>query len=473
MSHPKMKIIGLLRTSDCVFPDSVPANRLENLRMGAWKLLLITAFILGATSWSCAQSTAAPMSTNPIQPTDFGFNCNFENPGTCVAAKWITTRSQPGTIRLHDSSTTWHKLSPAPKTYKWDNLDAWLDSIAAHQPRAVLFTFNRVPCWGASEAREACTSRVYRGSPNPPTDLTANGSPSFNAFVEALTKHCSPAGHCVKDYIKYFELWNEPNEAHYWNGSVDELYRMVKPAVAIIRANIPGVLISTPAAYLASKPAWMDEWFALENSQGHISDIYGFHGYINPGKTWNPQGLPPEKRFEDYIMPMVAKKNKAGRNTMPWMNTETGFLSGGPFNPTDCPLNQGATDAVCDAYLARWFVLHFAYGASHIDWYWFSSIARQDAAYDQVMHWLVGSHFTEPCTNKGSVYECRLTQANNRNALIVWNTDSVCSGETCKTTPYTTASPFRSITDLSGKTSAIPANHVVDIGAKPILIGMD
>jgi len=55
----------------------------------------------------------------------------------------------------------------------------------------------------------------------------------------------------------------------------------------------------------------------------------------------------------------------------------------------------------------------------------------------------------------------------------VWNTDSVCSAETCKMTPYTAAGQFRSVTDLSGKTSAIPANHVVDIGAKPILIGMD
>ena len=118
-------------------------------------------------------------------------------------------------------------------------------------------------------------------------------------------------------------------------------------------------------------------------------------------------------------------------------------------------------------------MLHFAYGAQHVDWYWFSSIARQDAAYDQVMRWLVGSHFPGPCTNKGPVYECRLVLPNDRNALIVWNTDSVCSGETCRTTPYTAASQFRSVTDLSGKTSAIPANHVVDIGAKPVLIGMD
>src|ERR1700733_2886507 len=293
-----------------------------------WKLfvftLLCTAIVLGTISRSYAQSTAVPMATDSIQPTDFGFACNFDNPATCKAAKWIPTRSQPGTLRLHDTGTTWHRLSPGPKAYNWANLDLWLDAIAAHQPLAVLFTFNRVPCWNAREPKQACTSRGGSpGSPSPPADLTADGSPSFNAFVEAVTKHCSPAGHCVKDYIKYFELWNEPNARRYLSGSVQELYQMVKPVGAIFRANVPGVLISTPAPFKVENPSWMDEWLAQENSQGRISDIYGFHAYIGPGSTWNTEEDAPEKRFEALIVPMVEKKNKAGWRTTPWMNTET------------------------------------------------------------------------------------------------------------------------------------------------------
>jgi hypothetical protein len=248
---------------------------------------------------------------------------------------------------------------------------------------------------------------------------------------------------------------------------------MVKPAAAIVRANVPGAVISTPAPFKAENPSWMDEWLAQENSKGRISDIYGFHAYLAPASSWDADEYSPEKRFVALVMFMVAKKNKAGWNTVPWMNTETNFLGGGPFEPTDCPLKQGATNAICDAYIARWFVLQFAYGAQHIDWYWFSSIGPQDAAYDQVMRWLVGSHFTGPCTNKGAVYECPLVQANDRNALIVWNTDSVCSGDTCRTSSYTVGSQFRSVKELSGKSSTIPSNHVVQIGAKPILIGID
>jgi polysaccharide biosynthesis protein PslG len=444
-----------------------------------WKLFvfasLCTAMILGTTRWSYAQSTAVPMSTNPIQPTDFGFSCNFDNPATCKEARWIPTKSQPGLLRMLGTGATWHRLSPGSKAYNWHSLDVWLDAIAAHQPRAGMYTFFRTPCWLASESPESCKAHNSGtpGSGSPPSDLTSTGSPAFNAFVEAVVKHCSPAGHCMKDYFKYYEMWNEPNDPRYWSGSAEQLYQMVKPAVAIVRASVPGAIITTPAPYKGLKPGWMDEWLELENKNGRLSDLYGFHAYMSPASKWSPQEFTPEKRFEDLVMAMVWKKNKAGWNSTPWMNTETGFLGGGPFEPTDCPLSQGATNALCDAYLARWFVLQFAYGAEHIDWYWFSSIGPQDATYEELMSWLVGSHFTGPCTNKGDVYECPMVQANNRNALIVWKADADCSADTCRTKSYTAASQFRSVTDLKGKTSTIPANHVVDIGAKPILIGMD
>jgi polysaccharide biosynthesis protein PslG len=325
-----------------------------------------------------------------------------------------------------------------------------------------------VPCWNVRESQRECMERGSPGSPDPPADLGPNGSPSFNAFVYAVTKHCSPSGHCVKDYIKYFEMWNEPNTPRYWNGTVEQLYDMAKPAAAIIRANVPGVLISTPAPFQAVNPDWMDQWLNLENTKGRISDIYGIHGYIGPGDKWITDNAAPEERFLDMIVPMVEKKNKAGWNSTPWMNTETGFLGSGPY---DCPLNKGATDAICDAYLVRWFVMQFAYGAEHIDWYWFTLIGRQDETYSQVMHWLLGSHFTGACTHDGPTVECPLTQANGRNAVIVWNATSDCTGNNCgTTTSYNVKGDFHSIRDLSGKTTPVPANRVVAIGAMPVMI---
>lgn len=433
-------------------------------------VMLFAAIVLLAAPLSYSQSTAVPMSANPIQPTSFGFSCNFDRPDACQRAQWIRTVSRPGTLRMHDTGTTWQRLTSGPGAYRWTNLDLWLDAIPEHQPLAVLFTFNRVPCWNVREARSECMGRGSPGSPDPPRDLTPNGSPSFNEFVDAVTKHCSPAHHCVKDYIKYFEMWNEPNAPRYWNGTPEQLYDMVKPAAAIIRANVPGVQISTPAPFMAVNPDWMDQWLALENKKGRISDIYGFHVYLGPGDTWLTQSNAPEKRYIENVVEMVNKKNNAGWTTTPWMNTETGFLGSGPY---DCPLNKGATHAICSAFMARWLIAQYGLGAQSIDWYWFSSIGPQDATYNQLMQWLIGSHFTSACTHEGSIVECPMVQANGQNALIVWDFNVDCRGATCVTpTSYTAKPQFRTATDLNGSTSAVPSNHTVRIGASPTLLTM-
>ena len=90
----------------------------------------------------------------------------------------------------------------------------------------------------------------------------------------------------------------------------------------------------------------MDEWLELENKNGRLSDLYGFHAYMSPASKWSPQEFTPEKRFEDLVMAMVWEKNKAGWNSTPWMNTETGFLGGGPFEPTDCPRSSRCNECV-------------------------------------------------------------------------------------------------------------------------------
>jgi hypothetical protein len=46
-------------------------------------------------------------------------------------------------------------------------------------------------------------------------------------FVTALLDYCSTKNHRVKDYIKYYELWNEANdETFYWDGTETRLYHL-------------------------------------------------------------------------------------------------------------------------------------------------------------------------------------------------------------------------------------------------------
>jgi polysaccharide biosynthesis protein PslG len=372
-------------------------------------------FLLGSSFWSFAQSTAVPMNSHPIEPTSWTFECVYES-GCGPGGTWITTTSQPGTTRLWYSGTGWSQLEPESGTYLWTNLDTWLDLVAEHQPRAILFTFGQTPCWIASVA---CTGNGWgpgnAWSATPPSDLTASGSPSFTSFVTALTEHCSPAGNCVKDYVKYWEMWNEPNLLPYWTGTANQLYEMFKPVIPIIRKNVPGAITSTPPVG-GGDSTWMASWMVLENTNGRISDYYGFHSYM--------QAFTPEKRM-GMVENMVNTKNDNGWTTTPWMNTETNFVS------TNLTCSTDYTAQECQGQLVRWFILQFAYqggagGAFSVGWYDWNSITAggYDTYYDTMMRWLAGSTFTASCSNAKdtTVWTCPLTEADGATALIVWNT---------------------------------------------------
>jgi hypothetical protein len=152
-------------------------------------------------------NTVLPMGSHPIEPANWSFECIYWSDDCGLNGSWVPTKSQPGTVRLWQSGTEWGLLSTGDNSYDWAYLDTWLDLIAQRQPTVVMYTFGLVPCWISTAG---CDGKGWGSghnySPSPPSDLTSSGSPSFNSFVEALVQHCSPAGHCVKDYIKYCEM---------------------------------------------------------------------------------------------------------------------------------------------------------------------------------------------------------------------------------------------------------------------------
>jgi hypothetical protein len=416
---------------------------------------LCLAAVLGTAFQSSAQTTAVPMNNHPIAPTSFGFQCVIET--TCGPNYWITTTAQPGTVRLWNSGTEWDLLEQSANTYNWIVLDTFLDQLAEHQPTATLYTLGHVPCFISSRP---CESDVAgwggEWSPSPPKDLTSDGSKTFNDFVTALTTHCTAAGHCVKDYIKHWELWNEPNLPIYWTGTVNQLYDMMKPAVAIIRANVPGAIISTPPV-CGGKHEYAASWLALENANGRLSDYYGFHMYLS--------GWEPEIRMARIEL-MIAAKNAAGSawEKTPWMDTETSFSA------TDYVCDS--TPEICHSQLVRWDMLLFAYqggsgGAYEIGWYDWQTIAAggYDTYFYTMMKWLVGSTFTASCSNNGTVYSCPLTESDGTSALVVWNSNGNSSY-----TPADQYSDYRAFNDTyGGITEKITSGEKTTIGLMPIM----
>jgi len=441
----------LLSIAISVFLSWVPVviSRLHSLEDLYMRLSMkwIPIFVLAAlAALSAAAATPEKNSIPPITQSSFGFQCGTGKLTNCPNETWPTTIAQPGMIRLWDSQVQWHLLNPSAGVYNWKILDGYLDAIAAHQPRSAMYTFGYTPCW----ATKGKCERDW-GSPFPPDDLTPSGSPSFDTFVIALLGHCSAGGHCVKDTIKYWELWNEANAPNYWSGTVPQLYQLMAPAVALVRSKVAGAFILTPPASRGDTD-WMRDWLNQENKNGRLSDIFSFHLYL--------QNNLPEPRFGTVKQMIDLKNSTSGWSDTPWMNSETNF------DARTFACNSRYTQDDCIGQMVRWHLIHYSFGAQHLSWFFFNTTIGRNpdysTAYHTMMDWLVGGHFTAACSPSGNVITCPFIQANGHRAIFAWTFDG--------DSQYTPNPQYVDYRTLTGGTTTLSPGKSVNVGVKPIML---
>jgi len=462
-------------------------NRLSIVYSRATALARFVPIALALCLAGCAGGVGSQSHVTPPPPpppgsvlaSNFGMQCGQGDTSDCEGGDpppivWPTTQAQPGLLRLHDAQTYWAILNPSNGVYDWESLDEWLDLIAQHQPVSVIQVFTWVPCWDSTQGTCGIDPTAPTGTNGYPSDLTAGGSPSFNAFVTAFTQHCSPNNNCVADLIKSYEMWNEWDLSFHWTGTMAQVYQMVKPAAAIIRANVPNAVIMTPSASTFSDTgigyqADFQNWLNYENANGVISDLVAWHLYLT---STNTSTHSPEDQWSLYAQNFLnIQSSTAGWSTKPWANTETNF-DGAPPPGLDytCPSAQFTPDD-CTGQIVRWQLLHASNGASSLDWYkWRQTIGlvpQYETAYYYMMRYLVGGKFSAPCssTTSGGIdtWTCPFTESNGTSALFVW---------TPTATGYTVPTGFTDYRDLAGGTTNVTAGQQITIGIEPFMLEM-
>jgi hypothetical protein len=435
--------------------------------------------------------TVVVLSAGAIAPSNFGMQCGIGDTSDCGNAAaslvvWPTTQAQPGTLRLHDTGTQWANIEGGGAgVYQWNNLDAWLDAIAAHQPLDVIEVFTWVPCWDIPSGA-VCSSPPTSpvGTNVPPADLTSSGSPSFNAFVTAFVQHCSPNNNCVKDNIKYYEMWNEWDLQYHWTGTMAQVYQMVAPAAGIIKSNITGAFILTPSSTPDSDTgigyqADLQNWLNYETSHGVISDWIAWHSYLTAPQNNQTQIVTPETQWGAVNVNFLSiQASTPGWTTTPWADTETNYNGSPPpgLNYT-CPSSSSPNPPVtfsaddCAGMIARWQLLHASNGAVSVDWYkWNETIGgnpQYETVYYNLMQDLVGGTFNGPChflgANGATTWTCSFTEENSTQALWVWTPNEAG-------TTYNVPAGYVDYLDLQGNTNPVTAGQTIQITVQPFLL---
>ncbi len=478
-------------------------------------LLLAVLSACGGSSSHAAITPITPITPPPpptpgvVDASNFGMQCGIGNSVdghiNCQGSPIIwpsaiaTSTPLPGLLRLHDAGTYWSELNPQSGTYDFTNLDAWLDEIAAHEPIAVSQVFTWVPCWdsttGTGPDQNGCGIDPVAGPAGTngyPNDLTASGSPSFNSFVQAYVTHCSPAGNCVgacpsgqtcsgTNLIQYYEMWNEWDLTYHWTGTMQQVYQMIAPATTIIKQNVSGAVILTPSFTPDSDTGIgyqcdFVNWLNYETQNGKISDWIAWHSYLTNG---NDATNTPEVQWATFNQNYVniqqggsvngcsSGSTASGWKNTPWVNSETNFNGSTEVN-YQCPSDQYTPDD-CTGQIVRWQLLHDSYGSYGLYWYyWLNTIGsnpQYDAAYSQMMTYLVGGTFAGPCSSSGGgvIWTCSFTEGSGTVAQWVWTPNE--SGTT-----YQVPTGFVDYMDLQGNKNTVSAGQSINIGVQPFML---
>ncbi len=374
-----------------------------------------------------------------------------------------------GSLRLWDAGVGWAQINPSDGVYNWALLDEWLDDAQEFQVGEVMYTFGLTPQWASSNPNDPICA-WGPGECDPPKDLNPDGSGPdqiWQTYVAALASHS--AGR-----IKYWEIWNEPKNAYYWNGTVQQLVRMAKDARKVILSIDPQAVLLTPPSH----GPWQTLYFAAGGPK--YADIITYHGYVyRSGCVGFPQAADEFKT----ITGVQAVMAEYGQSDKPLWDTEVSW---------------GVTSASCfyntslqSAFLAQLYMLHWSAGVQRVFWYQYNNqvngtlwtpnttyhhrnrkgkLHKAGVAFEQVYNWMGGATMSNgACSVSGTIWTCSLSRPGGYVAEAIWDTSKTCHKHSCRTGNYGVGSQYVNYLTLDGTKVPINGGHV-PVGAMPILI---
>ena len=379
-------------------------------------------------SWSneVAAVAAAGRVNEVIPPSYFGLTINSIG----LPRPWPDLEF--GGVRLW-GAIYWAQVNPAPGVYDWKRFDDIL-RVAEQQQVDVVMNLAFTPKWAA--AVKDAPPAFAPGASSPPADMA-----SWEDWVRAAVTRA--AGR-----VKYWEIWNEPEDPKYYSGDVAGMVKMQRRAYEIIKGIDPTLKVLTPPSNgTVDGFRWQSAFLA--QGGGRYADIFAFHGYLSA-----PEGVIGIIEHFRRIL------TQHGLGALPMWDTEAGWSSW-EENQAGC--------------LARAYILKWIYGVDRFFWYEFAGggtdfgklwdpahgLLPAAIAYRTVHKWLVGATVLAATREGRSVWIIELRLADGRKAVALWNAVSTSS--------HQVGPNFHRYQDLDGREAPI-VDGAVQIGPKPILL---
>jgi polysaccharide biosynthesis protein PslG len=344
-----------------------------------------------------------------------------------------------GSYRLWDDGTSWADINTSSGVYNWSPLDSWV-SKAQRQNVQLLYTFGGTPTWASSSPSTSCN--YGGGHCVAPADYT-----NWDTFVTELATR-------YKGKIKYYEMWNEPNDTGFWKGTTAQLVEMTNRAAKIIHAIDPNAEVLSPAATWKSTTAWTWLDGFLTAGGGPYLDGISFHGYTGnndaEGILTIIDHIQEAENVHGLSLPLIVSEGGWGLNgVITDQDAQAAFLVQRYMLITSRP-------AVQSFFWYQWD--NAAWGTL---WDSKNGIHKAGVAYGQLTAWLIGATANGCSKDADSTWTCSFTQANGNAAVAVWNATTSMA--------YTPGSQYTQSLAIDGSSSSINGSNSYKIGNKPVL----
>ncbi|WP_414647784.1 GH39 family glycosyl hydrolase [Dyella sp.] len=329
------------------------SNAMVSVSSPRWLARCSLACLLGCAAFAAnAQQGARHIAIDvngPSAPLDRFFNLSVgsDYPGTLERddsmAQLKTVRDELGFryIRFHaifhDVLGTYREVDGKP-VYDWTKVDALYDRLLAMGIRPF------VELGFTPEAMKTSDQHIFYWKGNTSHPVMSK----WTALVDAFVRHLEQRYGQQEVRSWYFEVWNEPNLAGFWEGADQKAYFQLFDATArTIKQIDPALKVGGPATAGA---AWVPDLIA-HATQAHVPlDFISTHTYGVDGGFLDEHGQSDTKLSPspDAIIGDVRRvREQISHSSLPHL----------PLYFTEWSTSYTPRDAVHDSYVSAGYVL--------------------------------------------------------------------------------------------------------------------
>ncbi len=407
-----------------------------------------TFWIDDVTLSTVNKNDMAPWSTATLPDSLFGMHVNqlgyhFNWPGL-----------NTNVLRLWNTGTNWLDLEKAQGA--WDfttgggkRLDMYVNYAMTNNPNGeILYTLGQTPQWASSTPT---VQGLYgMGSSGAPTNMD-----DWRDYVRTLANR-------YKGRIRFWELWNEPDYAGTFTGSMSTLAQMAVIAKQELIAADPNNKLVGPGFTTGQGMNAMNGFLAAGG--GASIDMVGYHWYY----SINPESIGPSIDNVRGLMKTYGIENK------PIWNTEGAFICDSAS--MDCktavptPAQSRGANVRALFLMATKGIANFSYS------FWetqspFGKLVMPDylTATDEAKalaegrSWAKGARITGGYRVNDQAYVFLMNRGSD-NFVVLWATKD----NTLVNLP--SQWNVTKVRTLSGTESAIPSNRQIKLGIEPVML---